>query len=685
MQSRVEGSPLVGAGSPQVRAITASILMVDDRPANLALLADMLAPLGESIVQASSGLDALRHMLQREFAIVLIDIRMPDVDGYELATLIRKRTRTRHTPIIFISAYDPVDHDVSRGYALGAVDYVFTPIDPVILRAKVSVFVELYKKTEAVRAQAEAERRLQQENLRVRSEKQETEQALRRVEERQSLIIRSLPIALYTAGLDGRFCGPRFLSDSIAEAVGFEAAQFVEDGDLWVSRIHPADLPRVLAQVGSVAASGTLSVEYRWRCADGSERVFLDQGVLTEDESGEGQQIFGTCLDVTYRRRLESQLAQAQKMEAIGQLTGGIAHDFNNMISVILWNLESITRLMREGKVHDRAQNALFAALNCAELIRQLLTFARSQPRQAKPLDVGELISRVARLLTPVIGERIRLEVRLAADIWPVIADPAQLESALLNLAINARDAMPRGGALAIAVRNLRQPARSFDPPPGDYVEIAVCDTGSGMAQEVIDRAFEPFFTTKEPGRGSGLGLSMVYGFVRQAGGQVRIDSEPGSGTTIRLWLPRGEGAPPPAAVPAPGRRARGAARRILVVEDDPSVRGVTMARLDELGHEAVEADGAQAALELLRQDAAVEVLFTDVVMPGGMSGLDLARRALELRPGLRVIFASGYAASFHTTGGISGELLQKPYSDEDLLDALHRAFASSGAPPRSR
>jgi PAS domain S-box-containing protein len=670
------------SGSEAPAARRASILLVDDNPNNLTALVQMLAPLGQDIVQARSGIEALRALLRQDFAIVLLDVKMPDIDGYELAQLIRGRARTRDTPIIFITAHDQEPANVVRGYALGAVDYVFKPIEPVVLCAKVAVFVQLFRKTEEVREQARFERRLQQENLRVRGEKIEAERALRMVEERQALIVRSLPLALYTADLRDGFAGPRFLSDSIASAVGFPPSTFVEDVNLWCARIHPADLDEVLAQVSRSAETGSLSTEYRWRCADGSERIFLDQAVLVRGDDGSPSGLMGTCLDVTYRKRLEQQLVQSQKLEAIGQLTGGIAHDFNNMIAVVIWNLQAMVRALERGRNRDRAQNALFAALNCAELIRQLLTFARNQPHQAKLLDLAEHVPRVAKLLTPLIGEGIKLRINLAPDLWPVFADPAQVESTLLNLAINARDAMPEGGTLAIEASDVELDRGDPELPPGRYALIAVSDTGIGMPKEVLDRAFEPFFSTKEHGRGTGLGLSMVYGFIKQAGGAVRIESQAGVGTTVRVYLPcRPPSEPAAEPVDAEGLPCAAAGHGVLVVEDDPSVRAITVARMAEYGCNVLEAEHGAAALEILTGDATVDLLFTDMVMPGGMSGLELARRAREIRPGIKVIFASGYAASFES-GDALGPVLQKPYSDEDLLSALSDLFDPDEVPP---
>jgi CheY-like chemotaxis protein len=295
----------------------------------------------------------------------------------------------------------------------------------------------------------------------------------------------------------------------------------------------------------------------------------------------------------------------------------------------------------------------------------------------------------MAKMLSPVLGERIKVGVSLVEDIWPVFADPGQIESILLNLAINARDAMPDGGTLIIECANIRHDNPDRDPEPGEYITLAVTDTGVGMPQEIIDRAFEPFFTTKESGKGSGLGLSMVYGFTKQSGGHVTIESKVGLGTTVRIHLPRAEAAQ---AAANPDWDAEPELvetdRTILVVEDDADVRGVTVARLQDIGYTVLEADGAAPAMEILRGPEPIDLLFTDVVMPGGMSGLELAQHASEMRIGLKVMYASGYASSFHATRHVKGELLQKPYSDRDLRTALSRVLggmsAGEGGPPRA-
>ncbi len=676
MKDQVEVKEAMSSSEPGTSS-KAAILIVDDKPQNLLVMADLLAPLGEEIIQAQSGKEALRVLLSRDVAILLLDVQMPDIDGYELADLIRKREKSRSTPIIFITAHDRDSEEISRGYALGAVDYVFKPIDPVILRAKVSVFVDLFKKTGAIRERATLERILLSENLRVRTEKIEAEMALRKVEERQAMIVRSLPIALYTAGLGADFSGPRFLSESIASQVGFNSAQFLDDRDLWAARINPADLPDVQMALAQIGATGSASMEYRWRCADGNERVFLDEAVLVRDEDNRPKEIFGTCLDVTERRVLEAQLLQSQKMEAIGLLMGGIAHDFNNMLSVIIWNLDLLARDLKgvPGKNYERTQNALGGALNCTELIRQLLDFAREKPRRAEVVDLSELVPRLVRMLGSVMGEIVTVEVKLDPALWRTFVDPAQIESALVNLAINGRDAMAdKGGTLSIEAVNIH------NATDGDCVMLSVTDTGIGMEQSVVERVFEPFFTTKGPGRGTGLGLAMVYGFVKQSGGRVQIESQPGVGTSVKIYLPRTDaGYKDDTAATAAAPRME--PRCILIVEDNDNVRKMAISRLEALGHEVIEADTPAKALEILDNDARIELLFTDIVMPGGVNGFDLAHKATERRPSLKVVFVSGYAPSLYVGEGLKQEFLQKPYSEEELIKALHAAFVEASEP----
>jgi PAS domain S-box-containing protein len=652
------------------RPLKATILVVDDEPNNRFALAQVLAELEETVVEAESGEDALRFLLREECAVILLDAHMPGLDGYMTAELIRRRERSRHIPIIFVSAVDRDDEHIARAYAMGAVDYVFKPVDPVILRSKVAVLVDLYRKTAEVQRKAALERFLQEENLRFRQEKLEAERQLRQVEERQTAIMRSLPIALYSAAIGFGFVGPRFISDAIADLVGFPPSALRDDPQLWVDRIHPDDRERVLAEVAQITELGGMATEYRWLCADGSHRWFLDRAVLIRHD-GRPFEIFGSCLDITDRRRVEQQLIQSQKMEAIGQLTGGIAHDFNNMLTVVIGNLDSLARALKgTGRNFDRAQMALTGALSCAELTRRMLAFARRQPLQPSAVHLGDMSRNIAKLLSRTLGERIQIDVRVADDLWHVLADPAQVESSLINLAVNARDAMLDGGALTIEARNIERDERDADVPEGQFVLLSVTDTGVGMTPDVLERALEPFFTTKRMGHGTGLGLSMVYGFVKQSGGHVKIISTPGRGTCVRIYLPRTDAVPVISGVAGEDLSLSGRDRTILLVEDDAGVRAVTAAMLKELQFNVIEADNGARALDIVDRESEIDLLFTDIVMPGGMNGFELGRLARERRPQLPVLYATGYAASYAAPEK-GADMLAKPYREADLRSKL--------------
>jgi signal transduction histidine kinase/CheY-like chemotaxis protein len=380
---------------------------------------------------------------------------------------------------------------------------------------------------------------------------------------------------------------------------------------------------------------------------------------------------------------LSQKLTQSQKMEAMGQLTGGVAHDFNNLLTVILGNAEHLAeQLAAHKELHATAENIMTAAERGSDLTRSLLAFARKQPLMPRDIDIGQKILGMEQLLRRTLGEHIECEFRIDEGLWQASVDPGQLASALLNLVLNARDAMPSGGKLTVEVQNTSLGESDIDvngdARPGDYVMVAVTDTGTGMSAEVAGRAFEPFFTTKEVGKGTGLGLSMVYGFARQSGGSMQIRSEPGRGTAVRLFFPR-LGTPEAGAAPSADRPASLAgSETILVVEDNEMVRGYLESELKALGYRAIVTSSAPAALDVLRGPGPVHLLFTDVMMPGGMFGTELAKEAACLRPGLKILLTSGYAEHpVDATGGCDNKvrILHKPYRRHDLAAMLRSAL----------
>lgn len=360
-------------------------------------------------------------------------------------------------------------------------------------------------------------------------------------------------------------------------------------------------------------------------------------------------------------------------------MTGGVAHDFNNLLTVILGSAELLDkRAEQPARVRRLAQQILLAAQHGGKVTQQLLTFSRRQLVHPEIVDLNELLRAFTELLERTASEAVTLDLALAEGLHPVLLDPGHFEAAMLNLVGNARDAITNGGTIRIATGNVRLARHeAADLAPGDYLRVAVTDTGSGMAPQTAAKAFEPFFTTKEIGKGTGLGLSQVYGFAKQAGGEVRIHTALGAGTTVEIWLPRARppDATPPVEAAAPAAEAPAHGKTILVVEDEPHVRDVLVEALHEMGYLTDIAGTAPAALARLRDGGRVDLLFSDVVMPGGMTGLELSAAARQLRPGLHVLLTSGYAASTGMDGAADVPLLAKPYDREALARSVQAAL----------
>ena len=649
--------------------LEARILIVDDDERNAFAAVQALEELGHELVVARSGEEALRRLLTEEFAVILLDLHMPGMDGYETAELVRSRKRTSRTPIVFLTAIFRDEAHVFQAYSAGAVDVVFKPVDPFILKSKVAVLVDLYLKTAEVKRQSAYQQWLLDEHARVKAEKALTERALRQTEARQEAILQSLPIAFTSRKVEPPFA-PQFVSRTIETMTGFPADRFMDEPEFGLSRVHPDDLERLHQALDGAVRTGRYACEFRWLCADGQYRVLQDQGVLAPALDGAPREIFGVLLDATDRHQLEEQLTQARKMEAVGQLTGGVAHDFNNLLTVVLGNVDMLARRAEDEARKARRVDAIRqAAERGRDLTRQLLAFSRRQHLSPVTLDVNNLIRGFAPLIQQAVGEAVTLDYALADGPLCAHVDPTQLETALLNLAVNARDAMPEGGVLSI--RTIREADK--EAGGADWVAISVEDTGVGMSPEVRDRVFEPFFTTKEVGKGSGLGLSQVYGFVRQSEGEVRLDSDVGQGSIFRLRLPLSKQAAQPVRVETARVELTGGDEKVLLVEDDPTVLSLTLDLLTGLGYQVTCATQAAEALEVLRSPAQIDLLFTDVVMPGGVSGVSLARMARELRPELAILLSSGFIGEGAATEDVEFQLLDKPYETSVMAAKLRK------------
>ncbi len=541
-----------------------NILLVDDQPAKLMSYEVILSELGENLIKANSANEALAHLLRNEIAVVLIDVVMPDLNGFELAAMIREHPRYRQTAIIFVSAVQVAEPDLLRGYEAGGVDYLPVPVVPELLRAKVRVFADLYRKT----------RQLEQLNVELE----------RRVEERT------------------------------------------------------AELAQANAE--------------------------LEQRV--EERTRE-------------REAALAQVHEMQKLESLGQLTGGVAHDFNNLLMVILGNLQLLRkRLPDDPRLLRLVDGAMQGADRGATLTKRMLAFARRQELRPETIDVPRLVDGMEEMLRRTLGPGIQIITAYRPALPSIRVDPNQLELALLNLALNARDAMPHGGRLVIGGSYMTSANdRPKELADGSYVCLTVSDTGAGMDEATLKRAAEPFFTTKGAGKGTGLGLSMVHGVAAQSGGVMRITSNPGDGTTVELWLPVAETAMIADELPH-AEQFDSAERtcRVMVVDDDPLVVASTAAMLEDVGHMVIEALSGARALDMLRLGAKVDVVVTDHAMPG-MTGTELARQIRQVWPNLPIILATGYA---ELPNGEDPGLprLSKPYMQEELTVQIAKVIGET-------
>jgi PAS domain S-box-containing protein len=498
----------------------------------------------------------------------------------------------------------------------------------------------------------------------------------REIEERQRIFETSQDLILVTDGY-GNFVQ---VSPSVTDILGFSPDDMI--GHNATEFIHPDDLEKTRDEMRAARRGrAKRSFEARYPHRDGHDVTLNWMGTWSEPV----KRHFFIGRDLTEKQAAETQFRQAQKMEAVGQLTGGVAHDFNNVLTVITGtigilaesvadrpDLVAITKLIDE------------AADRGAQLTKHLLAFARKQPLQPREVDVNALALEAAKLLHPTLGEQITITPQLTSDAWPALVDPNQLTTAILNLALNARDAMPDGGKLVLETRNVfldeSYASMNADVTAGSYVMIAVSDTGTGIPADLIERVFDPFFTTKEVGKGTGLGLSMVFGFVKQSGGHIKIYSEEGHGTSVKIYLPRSTGVQETAIEAMQASSIAGGDEKILIVEDDALVRQYVVTQIRSLGYDTLEAANAEEALTLIDGASDIDLLFTDVIMPGQMNGRQLADEAARRRPSLRTLFTSGYTenAIVHHGRLDSGVLLlAKPYRKTELARMIRTALAS--------
>ena len=496
-------------------------------------------------------------------------------------------------------------------------------------------------------------------------------EALHASERRYRLVAESMHDIVSLHEPDGRIL---FISPSVRDRLGWDVAQVT--GRSLYDLVHADDRARLEQRLGAAATEeGSKAAVWRCRGRDGSWRWLETNTAVVDDGDPGGRRLLCTSRDVTDRKNLEEQLRQAHRMEAIGRLAGGVAHDFNNLLTVILGYASHLEQeLSPEDPVAIQATEIRGAAERAARLTQQLLAFSRQQVLQPRVVDLNETVANLSSMLQRLIGSHVRLDVQIGEGSWTVLVDPGQIEQVLMNLVVNARDAMPRGGTITIRTSTDRVAAprlhQGVSIPSGDWVVFEVTDSGEGMPAAIVSRIFEPFFTTKALGQGTGLGLSMVYGIVKQSGGFIFCDSTPGRGTSMRVYLPRAQAAVEQAAPGVTVGTARGGT--ILVVEDEPAVRGLLAAVLQKAGYKLYEAASGAEALAELERIAQLDLLITDVIMPE-MTGVEVARRVVQLRPGTAVLYMSGYADEVlqHEDIVAGSSFMQKPFRPDVLMSKV--------------
>jgi signal transduction histidine kinase len=664
------------------------ILIADDNIDMRTYLQKLLQTAGFQVEAVGDGEQALGKAREHKPDLVLSDVMMPKIDGLGLLAALRKDPVLRDVPVLLLSARAGEEAKV-EGFAAGANDYLVKPFSARELVARVRA------------------------NLDLATLRQESEEALRRLNEslEQQVADRTADLRGKEARLRAIF-GTSYtyqsylstdgtLLDANATSLAGIQAQLpdVVGKPFWqtpwfTSTPGMADLVR--DAIPLVAAGEVVRQEIHVNLPQGGWRWFDFQMRPVRDSQNKVVAIVPEAVEVSERRRAEEALRQAQKMEGIGQLTGGVAHDFNNLLTIIVGSLETARRQLKQpgfdaANIEHLVDGAMRGAQRAASLTQRLLAFSRQQPLDPKPIDVSRLVTGMSDLLHRTIGEQISIEAVTAGGLWRTNIDANQLEMAIINLAVNARDAMPNGGKLTIETSNVSldegYTSNQAEVVPGQYVMLAVTDNGTGMTPETVAKAFEPFFTTKDIGHGTGLGLSQVYGFVKQSGGHVKIYSELGQGTSVKIYLPRLYSNESDAAAEAPPRIAKGRDdETILAVEDDIDVRAHTCGVLRELGYRVLEASKGVAALEILQAHPEIDLLFTDVGLPGGMNGRQLAGEARKLNRKLKVLFTTGYArnAIVHEGRLDPGvQLITKPFSYAALSGKVRDLLDARAAPPR--
>lgn len=654
------------------------ILVVDDDSDQLALVSRLLERAGFNVQTASDALTGFKLAERIHPDLVISDVTMPQVDGIEFCNMIRAHKTLSTTPVLLVSAIQKDASIIVEGLQTGADDYLEIPYEPAILVAKAVRLIEVSRAVEELHKEKECLR----------------------------YAIAAAKMGLWEWNI---VTGKVHWSEDLERIHGLAPGEFNGTLESFINQIHSDDRDAVQRSIARTLDEGLEhDIEYRIVWPNDEIHWVEGRGGVIRNRRGNPVQMVGLCMDITARKEseaflqtareelakrfeertaehkeLEEQLLQSQKLEAVGRLAGGLAHDFNNLLTGIIgYSQLSLRRLEPDDPMRANLDEIRKAGERAASLTRQILAFSRKQVLQPRVLDLNSVIGEIERMLKRMIGEDIELRTAPQTDLGNVKADPGQMEQVIMNLVVNARDAMPSGGKITIETRNVyldeTYAKEHFAVTPGYYVMLALSDTGIGMEEEIRQHIFEPFFTTKELGKGTGLGLSTVYGIIKQSGGSIWVYSEPGKGTTFKIYLPRVEESAEEYKRPVPSGDLSKGSETILLVEDDELVRKLARDVLETSGYRVLEAANGEAALAICEQNEdVIHLLLSDVVMPK-LSGRDVANRLQSLHPEMRIVYMSGYANNAIVHHGVLDEgtwFIQKPFSPHELAQKVREVL----------
>jgi PAS domain S-box-containing protein len=655
------------------------ILIVDDTPASLELLGRILDERGYRVRAATNGRHALKSVEAKMPDLILLDVKMPEMSGYEVCRRLKSNEQSQNIPVVFISAHDELSEKV-EGFKAGGIDYITKPFEAEEVLARVEIHLQLHELTEQLEQKViertEELRTANEQLKRELSERKKAEQSIRKL----SQVVEQSPVSIVITDIEGKI---EFVNAKFTQATGYSHDEALgQNPRILKSGETPPDEYRRLWE--TISSGGVWHGEFH-NCKKSGE-LFWEQATIApiRDADNVITHYVAVKEDITERKTLEDQLSQSQKLEAVGQLAGGVAHDFNNMLGVIIGHAElAHGRAALDHELRENLEEILAAGFRSMEMTKQLLAFARKQPISPTIIDLNDTVSGMLKMFGRLIGENIELVWLPELELWPIKMDPSQVNQILVNLCVNARDSITEKGKIVIETQKAE-----FDEDycavhkgylPGEYVMLSVSDTGSGMEKHVIEKIFDPFFTTKGVSKGTGLGLAVVYGIVKQNAGFINVYTELAYGSIFKVYLPRYKATAEEEPGKSPDRKSLRGHETVMVVEDETLHLKVVRQMLESYGYRVLVASSPGEALNLAKDHTSIDLLLTDVVMPE-MNGKDLAEKMISLFPDIMCIFMSGYTDNIIIHQGILEEglsFIQKPFSKEQLATKLREVLNS--------